>query len=130
MQAAVTTLLDAVLEAVERRGMTHAEIALRVGCHQRSISRLLSGRTCSPVLLDRVARVLKLTVGGGMGNKVQQSASVSEGAPIVGWTEAARVLGVHRNTLLLWRRGHPRRRAWWASANDCRAWARTLVEGG
>lgn len=129
--ASVVLLLEAVRHAVERRGLSHAEVAQRVGVHERTIRRLLTGQTCSPALLDRTARALRVPSPGEGRSLSPIVASVSAAPAIVGWRQAALVLGVSPRTLQRWRRRArtTRHRPWWASADDCKAWARALVEG-
>ncbi len=50
--------------------------------------------------------------------------------PVVGWKSAAALLGVSRATLSRQREraGCPPMRAWWADAEECRAWYRGLLQ--
>jgi predicted XRE-type DNA-binding protein len=55
-------LIDAVLRAIERSGLTHAELAMRAGLPRSAVTGILSG-SLQKVTLDRV---LKLVEGAGL----------------------------------------------------------------
>jgi transcriptional regulator with XRE-family HTH domain len=130
LAAAIAQLLDLVREAAQRRQLAPKDLAIRLGVHERTVRRLLAGQTVSPALLDQAAKVLRVSAESPRPLLAASGRSVST-APVIGWKQAARVIGVPPRTLRRWRARHgvPRsHQPWWADDDACRTWWRSVVE--
>lgn len=125
-----------LIRAIQRKKLGVEQVALRTGLHERTIQRLMSGETLRLVTLEEVAEALRInllddsecrpvpTDADGCGKTPKSIA-------VVGWRQAALVLGIHRDTLAARREeaGCSRVWPWWKDEEACRAWFDRLMEG-
>lgn len=130
--------LPRIHAAMERRGLTCKDLAQWTRLNERTIQRFLRRETFDLRTLAKVEGALRLgAVGGdapsdsGVGKRVN-TLVVPPACPVVGWKQAAQVLGVSVWTLWATRRnmGQERRRAWWTGPDACRRWYEAMIAKG
>lgn len=148
-----STLLARVQAAVDRKGLTVEQLAMRTGLHRKTIRRFLAGETFSLDTLERVEEALHIRVAGDEQSPVDSRAPIrakvghgdppvtedSRGpnrakvghrrvGPVIGWDQAAQQLGISRRTLQRYRRELGDREVpWWRSPDALAAWFDRLV---
>lgn len=123
--------------AMERRHLTCRDVARMAGCHERTVQRFVEGETFDLRTLAKVEGALRLGAvcdapsDSGVGKRVNPLV-VTPSGPVVGWKQAAQVLGVSVWTLWAMRRnmGQERRRAWWTGPDACRRWYEAMIAKG
>jgi transcriptional regulator with XRE-family HTH domain len=138
-----SALLERVRRAVVAKRLTPDQVAQRTGLHRRTIQRFLDGRTFSLETLESIEVALRIRVAGeqpmpedsGAPNRTnlhQADAAEPKPVPVVGWDQAAQVLGMHRNTLHRRRQQHGDDTAtpWWRSRESVAEWFEQLLRGG
>ena len=139
--------VEQVRQAVERRGLTEAEVARMAGVTPRTVQRLLRGETCGQETLERVCLALGVPldlaalVEARVLARVRQAtrqdrtgpAKVGQDRtqPVYGWGQAAIALGVTRRSLHRYRReaGDLLPIPWWEDRAALVAWFRELRDG-
>lgn len=106
--------------AMRRKGLTCKDVARRTGLCERTVQRFVRGETYNLRTLDRLVYALRVEVGNRNAAIVRKMPQ----PPVVGWEQAANVLGVSVDTLCRRRKAHGQmdREAWWASEAACREW--------
>lgn len=130
---AVTRLRDELLSRlralVEARGLDVGQVARRAGVHPKTIRRLLAGEPVSWETIEAVERGLRVDLARAVDADPADFRRFPHPCPVVGWGQAAQVLGVHRDTLYLHRRrvADRTRRPWWPNPEAVVTWYQALL---
>jgi transcriptional regulator with XRE-family HTH domain len=146
-------VVEQVRAVVQRRGLSEAEVARMAGVDPKTVRRLLTGQTCGRVTLEKVCAALgvpldfTLLVSAEVARQVQRAVArltrdsrnrpevtrlaQSWQGPVSGWSQAARLLGVSRETLRVRRRaaGDMTSDPWWRGVESLYDWYDELRTG-
>lgn len=128
-------VLAAVSEAFALRKLTHQELAGRAGVSVKTVRRFLAGQTCSLDTAAALSRALRVDLDSGRPQvpvdaegRGKMPKDAERLSPVVGWKEAAKVLRLHRDTVLaVRRRAGCERRPWWPSREAVLEWFAGLL---
>jgi len=126
-----------LLAAIGETRFDPERLQARTGLHPKTIRRLLSGVGVGWDTLEAVAAALHIQLvenctcpAPGEHGQRRAIVSIGQGGSVMGWGQAAIVLGIARRTLFERRRGSGcTRRPWWPSREAVLAWYEGLVQG-
>jgi len=129
------TIRTRIQRAIARKRLTYVQVAQRAGLHPRTVQRLVEGETLNWETVEAIEGALRVELvdvvehDSHVGNRVNPLGAPKP-RPVMGWRQAAQVLGM--SVWTLWSRRKAKgddSEAWWRSEDACRDWYERMMEG-